>query len=687
MVLKRDYPRCPAVEIYRCGCEIGAFRDNGERFRRETGLEDFVLCVGRLEWRKNQLMLLKALEDSELPLVFATGGFTYQPQYEEVCRKFQRRGQTVFLGRLAPDLLASAFAAARVHALPSWYELPGLVSLEAAHYNTNVVITDYGTARDYFEEDAFYCRPDDPQSIHNAVCAAYYSPVRPHLADRVAQYTWQRAADRNLEIYEQVLGSASRVPRMQYAERPNPVPTEEARQHYIKAAEDSVTQAVRSVGKISQFSGQAESEARILELCEEADLLVKKGEHDRAISVYESALAINPAHVRSRRGRGISALAAGRKEDAERYFGEALEVDPRDPRSLTCMGALQWAKGEREAAYDYFLRAAEISSDDLPTVFHLINASYEMNRLVELEGVLRRCLVKHRDNMELQYCLAGCYYRQGKDGRALGVLEHILQCQPSNEMALELKKRIDDRKPASDSAPSDLTPAIRLSMLQEAKRRKDYGMVIDKAEDVLNDPSASPSQRALAAILKGESRACCGDFRTAEEELRCAEVERTYAHRAISGRGVVCAAQSRWSEAETLFKQALALNREHDVALAGLGLCARNRGAREEAWDYFYQALEQNPENMQALEGAAELAAELGRLRDVEVLLDNYLEMNPADLRVLTLQAECLAAQGRVLEARDVLDKVLLLDPGQQRASVLSKELSGVTMVGAEGLR
>lgn len=207
LTLRRDYPWTKSVKLYYCGSDFNAEADNGERFIRETGIKDFILCVGRLESRKNQLMLLKALEDSSLPLVFATGGFAYQAKYEEICRMFKRKGATYFLDRIDPNLLASAYAAAKVHVLPSWCELPGLVSLEAARYGTNVVITDNGTIRDYLGSEAFYCSPESPESILKAIHNAYDTPRNPVLKERASHFTWQSMAKSTFTLYEEVLGS------------------------------------------------------------------------------------------------------------------------------------------------------------------------------------------------------------------------------------------------------------------------------------------------------------------------------------------------------------------------------------------------------------------------------------------------------------------------------------------------
>ena len=76
------------------------------------------------------------------------------------CRR-AGEGLVAWLGRLDHDdpLLASAYAAARVFALPSWFETPGLAALEAALAGCAVVITPYGSTREYFGGLVAYARP------------------------------------------------------------------------------------------------------------------------------------------------------------------------------------------------------------------------------------------------------------------------------------------------------------------------------------------------------------------------------------------------------------------------------------------------------------------------------------------------------------------------------------------------
>jgi hypothetical protein len=111
-----------------------------------------------------------------------------------------------FIESLPQEELASAYAAAKVHALPGWFETPGLSTLEAAAAGCNVVSTDRGLAREYLGEMAWYCDPRSLESIRAAVVAAYEGPrsqaLREHVRER---YGWKTAAERTLEGYRLAL--------------------------------------------------------------------------------------------------------------------------------------------------------------------------------------------------------------------------------------------------------------------------------------------------------------------------------------------------------------------------------------------------------------------------------------------------------------------------------------------------
>jgi glycosyltransferase involved in cell wall biosynthesis len=180
-------------------------------FIEQYGVRDFVLCAARIEPNKNQMMLIWALRETGLPLVLA--GAEGDADYAALCRRWA--GENVhFVGELSPQMLASAYAAARVHALPSWSETPGLANLEAAVAQCALVVGNRGAEQEYLGEWAYVCDPGDVQSIHEAVLQAWAEddPLqrearRQHVLSR---YSWQRAAERTVQAYELALSMPNR---------------------------------------------------------------------------------------------------------------------------------------------------------------------------------------------------------------------------------------------------------------------------------------------------------------------------------------------------------------------------------------------------------------------------------------------------------------------------------------------
>jgi glycosyltransferase involved in cell wall biosynthesis len=102
-------------------------------------------------------------------------------------------------------LLASAYAAARVFALPSWFETPGLAALEAALAGTAVVITPLGCTREYFGDMVEYARPDRISEISSALGHAWDDGARPALREWIgSRFLWTNVARRTAEAYDQV---------------------------------------------------------------------------------------------------------------------------------------------------------------------------------------------------------------------------------------------------------------------------------------------------------------------------------------------------------------------------------------------------------------------------------------------------------------------------------------------------
>jgi glycosyltransferase involved in cell wall biosynthesis len=164
-----------------------------------------ILCVARIEGRKNQLNLIRALANTEYRLVIIGARSTNQKDYYEQCKR-AATPNIQFFDFLEQESLLDYYRKAKVHVLPSWFETTGLSSLEAAAMGCNIVITRKGDAYEYFNDYAYYCDPESPESIFQAVEQAASNTIGSGLSSFVReQYNWEIAAKKTLEAYTEIL--------------------------------------------------------------------------------------------------------------------------------------------------------------------------------------------------------------------------------------------------------------------------------------------------------------------------------------------------------------------------------------------------------------------------------------------------------------------------------------------------
>lgn len=181
----------------------------------ETPFKDkeYVLCVGRIEWRKNQIGLAQALKvlaqhGRKLNLLLI-GAYSGDNRLKVQLEKALNGVMAAWIGEQPPPVVLGAMRAAQVYCQPSFYETPGLAALEAAALGKPVVVGGWGSEREYFGDLVEYGRPDSPEEIADAIERAMDSP--PERWQRLAahvrtHYTYEVAAQETLKAYKCVLG-------------------------------------------------------------------------------------------------------------------------------------------------------------------------------------------------------------------------------------------------------------------------------------------------------------------------------------------------------------------------------------------------------------------------------------------------------------------------------------------------
>ncbi|MRX06441.1 glycosyltransferase [Pseudoduganella sp. FT25W] len=191
------------IQVLPNGIGEQFFHADSAIFRRQTGLEGpFVLMVGAISPYKNQHGLVRALAQLDLPVVLIGRA---QHQHQAYLQQLLDSPKVRWLGQLEHHdaLLASAYAAASVLALPSQGEVFPLAVLEALAAGTPVVMTDESALSLPHSGFALkQLRWDDTQALCRAIQAFVAAPPpRADVSALVQAFTWQRVAQKIVNCY------------------------------------------------------------------------------------------------------------------------------------------------------------------------------------------------------------------------------------------------------------------------------------------------------------------------------------------------------------------------------------------------------------------------------------------------------------------------------------------------------
>ena len=188
-----------AVDVNKFDYDTVEIASENEKYR------DCVLCVSRIEGRKNQLNVVRAAKQLPYKFVFIGKAGANFMKYRKQC---EEEGGTncEFIGPVDHEQLPQFYKLCKVHVLASWMESPGLSSLEAAVMRSNIVVTKKGDTEDYFGDRAFYCDPDNIDSIREAINRAYDTPFVESLEQKIKmEYKWEDTARETLKGYEAII--------------------------------------------------------------------------------------------------------------------------------------------------------------------------------------------------------------------------------------------------------------------------------------------------------------------------------------------------------------------------------------------------------------------------------------------------------------------------------------------------
>jgi len=123
-----------------------------------------------------------------------------------------------------------------------------------------------------------------------------------------------------------------------------------------------------------------------------------------------------------------------------------------------------------------------------------------------------------------------------------------------------------------------------------------------------------------------------------------------------------------WRDSETLFKHALAVTTNNDVAENNLGIVYLRKGNLDEAISLLQAAVDLRPDNSPAHENLAKALLQKGHVTDALIHYRKLLELQPDNIEVHNIVGTVLIQQGRIREGVEEWQKVLEIQPDNGNA-------------------
>lgn len=200
------------IRVVYNGVDQARFHPVAERLQ---GLPDhYFLYLGTLEPRKNLLGLLEGyriakphIGDCKL-VIGGAKGWEYSAIFETV-KTYGLEQDVVFPGYLPFEDLPKLYSGAQAFVFPSFYEGFGIPPLEAMACGVPVITSDCSCLPEITGEAAIHVNPKDGEALGSAMeqiltDSALRNTCITGGLEHVKQFTWDKAADKVLEIYKEL---------------------------------------------------------------------------------------------------------------------------------------------------------------------------------------------------------------------------------------------------------------------------------------------------------------------------------------------------------------------------------------------------------------------------------------------------------------------------------------------------
>ncbi len=184
---------------------------------RVVGRGRYLLCVGQLQPRKNNLNLIRAFSSiaAEFPdtkLVFVGGSVSseYLQSLHTMVNAGGISSSVVFTGAIETNLLRKLYTRAEGLVYPSFFEGFGLPLLEAFQCGIPVITSNTSSLPEVAGSAGIFVDPHSSESIADAMRTLLTDDVlgkklRAAIPAHLQKFSWEKAAKQTLNVYESLI--------------------------------------------------------------------------------------------------------------------------------------------------------------------------------------------------------------------------------------------------------------------------------------------------------------------------------------------------------------------------------------------------------------------------------------------------------------------------------------------------
>lgn len=205
------------IEVVYQGCDTSFTHPVTEEKKREIrakyNLPDrYILNVGRIEERKNALLIAKALLQisADVHLVILGHRTPYTGKIETFARENNLNSRIHIMSHIPFEDFPAIYQSAEIFAYPSYFEGFGIPVIEALHSGVPVVAATGSCLEEAGGPDSVYVHPDDAKGLADAFKQIYSDPVkRKNMIERglefAGHFSDKKQAEELMNIYRQLM--------------------------------------------------------------------------------------------------------------------------------------------------------------------------------------------------------------------------------------------------------------------------------------------------------------------------------------------------------------------------------------------------------------------------------------------------------------------------------------------------